>query len=88
MSSNAILGWIVALVVIGGGAYLLINHSGSDSMMADDHMMASSSDAMMASTSDSMMASSSDSMMASTSANMHVEGAIMDASGQGEMMTH
>lgn len=85
MTSNAVIGWIVAVAVIAGGAYLLINNSASDMMAGSDHMMASSSDKMMASSTDSMMASSSDSMMASTSASMHVEGAMMDTSG--EMMT-
>lgn len=61
MSSNAIIGWVVAAIVFLGGGYLLLTHNSDDAMTGSDKMMASTSDQMMASSSD-VMASSSDSM--------------------------
>lgn len=67
-----ILGFIVALIVVGGGAYWEGEQHGSEMAMMHDQMMAegSSSD-MMASTSQSdMMGSSTDDMMSSSSDDM------------------
>jgi thiol-disulfide isomerase/thioredoxin len=52
MSTHTIIGLLVALVVIGGGAYLLLPNPEADSMMKDD---AKADEAMMGSSTDSMM---------------------------------
>jgi len=63
MTSNTMMGWSVALVLLLGGVYFLVQNNAKDSMMGDaDNTMVTSSDAMMEQ-SDAMMASTSDSMM-------------------------
>ena len=78
---NMIIGFIVALVVIAGGAYWIGEQNGSsNAMMHDNTMMASSSDDMMASSSDEGMMGTSSDMMSSSSDEM------MGTSSEGEMM--
>ena len=84
---NTIIGLIVALVLVLGGSYALVQHNNSQSMMHEDAMMqATSTDTIMATSSDTMMATSSDSMMRASS----TEGEMMSASTSVDagMMAH